>query len=754
MEVLTKNELVEALLPIIDRVRKSAHAMRAPGKSGASAVRQGLNYQHLVDHVSGGTRRGGYPINEGESTTRLAVFDIDSHKGEIPWQVMQNVGLDLVLALRERGARPVVFRSSGGHGIHIFVLWDEPQDAYSVRQFMRGVLSDHDLYDGPGGLAKGAVEVFPKQNKVVVGKFGNQVWLPLAGKSNPLAPESLMDLPRQAVCELAMEMSAPVPVLEMPPAPGYEMAVPPTGEMALYRQALMLLPASYYNGEGSAYQNWLNILFALHYESGGSEVGRSIAHEYCSQMDEYDADELNAKWDNGIQHQHSSTLITGGTIRKLAGKYGWAENVAEQFPVIVAEAGYQDMPKFKRGQPGKGETVAPIMATLKNTIMACERPDICGAEIRYDEFRAQITVTPEGAGQWRPLKDSDYTCTRLALEDKGFRPVSRDMAKDAIHHVADDNRFDSAQDWVNGLQWDGVPRIDNFFKAYFDTEETAYSRAVSVYMWTALAGRVLAPGCQADMVPVLIGAQGIKKSSIAAALVPHRDFYTEIDLNQRDDNLSRSMRGKLIGEISELRGLHTRDLESIKAFVTRRYESWRPLYSEHETRFPRRLLLIGTTNKDEFLSDPTGDRRWLPLRVQLGQIDLLERDRDQLWAEAVVRWKASGIAWQDAERLAKETHARHTLQDGWVERLDNWLKTSVEMAPELAKKRKLYGISANDMLENVFGLTPLQAANAQNRERLAKAISQLGYVQKQIKIQSGSRQRRWVLDKKPPEPGC
>lgn len=186
--------------------------------------------------------------------------------------------------------------------------------------------------------------------------------------------------------------------------------------------------------------------------------------------------------------------------------------------------------------------------------------------------------------------------------------------------AADENPFDSAMEWLKSLEWDGIPRIEKFYHTHFGTEDSAYTRAVSRYMWTALAGRVLKPGIKADMVPILVGAQGAGKSSVVAALSLIRLFFTEISFAEKDDDLARKMRGCLVAEISELRGLNTKELESIKAFVTRTHEKWIPKFKEFATQFPRRSLSIGTTNEDEFLGDKTGNRRWLP--VEVGKMDV------------------------------------------------------------------------------------------------------------------------------------
>src|SRR5690606_14634369 len=114
---------------------------------------------------------------------------------------------------------------------------------------------------------------------------------------------------------------------------------------------------------------------------------------------------------------------------------------------------------------------------------------------------------------------------------------------------------------------------------------------------------------KADMAPILVGQQGAGKSTAVAAMAPAPEFFAEISFSEKDEDLARKMRGRLVAEIGELRGLHTREQEAIKAFVSRTHENWIPKYREFAVQFPRRLVFIGTTNKDEFLADETGNRR-------------------------------------------------------------------------------------------------------------------------------------------------
>jgi hypothetical protein len=324
-----------------------------------------------------------------------------------------------------------------------------------------------------------------------------------------------------------------------------------------------------------------------------------------------------------------------------------------------------EWPHFVRSDKGQ------IKPLIRNVVAMLARPDLTGMPIRYDAFRDEVLLGH------LPFTDVHYTRLRLRLESPtlNFAPVGREMIRDAVLAVALDATFDSAQDWLNGLVWDGVERIERFYTRYLGTEDTPYTRAVSLYHLTAHAGRVLSPGCQVDMVPVLIGPQGSGKSSAIRALVPAELYYVELSLAADDDDLARMVKGVLAAEIPELRGLRGKEIDHIKAYITKREEEYIPKYMEKKARYPRRVVFTGTTNQEEFLADETGNRRWLPVMVGRQDISAIERDRLQLWAEARDRVKLDGIQWRGAEELGRSQHIHHMAHDPWETSIVKWLHT-------------------------------------------------------------------------------
>ncbi|MBG0871860.1 bifunctional DNA primase/polymerase [Burkholderia sp. 9777_1386] len=429
---------------------------------------------------------------------------------------------------------------------------------------------------------------------------------------------------------------------------------------------------------------------------------------------------------NGYDRGHFKCLhghCTGRGDGEFLEAVGYAETAAEEFEVVVAStagAAERERPRYVRDKQGK------IEATLDNAAKAVRDPYEIGFEIRYDTFRAEMMLAERGTGGWRPFEDQDVSAIRIQMERCGFKRLSKELARDAIALIAKENRFDTAITWLEALRHDGVPRIDTFLRDYLGAADTPYTRAVSRYLWTALAGRVMEPGCEAPMVPVLIGGQGVGKTRSVKAISPAREFFSEMNLADRDADTSRQMRGKLVIELGELRGLHSRDAEAIKAFISRTDESWIPKYEEFGTTFPRRSVFIGTSNQLQFLDDDTGERRWLPAEVGQCDADAIARDRLHLWAEARDAFIVEGIAWQDAERLAREVHGRHKIQDEWTQLISDWLDAPQDFAESGETNATCDFLRVCDVAR---GALKIEARSLGRREemRIGKCLRALGY---------------------------
>lgn len=395
--------------------------------------------------------------------------------------------------------------------------------------------------------------------------------------------------------------------------------------------------------------------------------------------------------------------------------------------VASSDDARQPLPPLSRDNVGR------ILATVGNLEAVLMRPDMCGEYIRFDTFRDEIMWAPlNKPHSWRTFRDVDYTRLRVYLEGQGFKPIAKEMIRDVVHRVADLTQFDTAIEWLKGLKWDGKPRIARFFHDYFGAANDQYTESVSLYMWTALAGRVLEPGVKADMVPVLVGQQGVGKSYGVASMVPSYEHTESIDLMARDADLARRMRGKLVIEIGELRGLHSRDMESIKEFITRTHESWVPKYQEFAEKYPRRCVFIGTTNQIEFLADTTGNRRWLPVICGKVLVKMIEADREQLWAEAREMFELiGGVAWQDAQRLGEQAHETHRMTDSWAEAIEEWLYNPDECDGTSPIARGY--VQVRDVLQHALNLD-LRNVRRGDELRVSAILREKGLTRKNLRV--------------------
>lgn len=366
-----------------------------------------------------------------------------------------------------------------------------------------------------------------------------------------------------------------------------------------------------------------------------------------------------------------------------------------------------------------------IAATLPNVCSSFRAAKLL---IALDRFTGRQMIGKDEL-PLRELTDEDAIRLRHDFEQRGFKPIKADIMRDALRLEAIENAFDSAQNWAESLSWDGDPRIERFLHSYLGAADTAYTRAVGAFWLTALAGRALQPGCQVDMVPVLAGRQGAGKSSALRALCPSPEYFGSLDLAQRDADLCRMMSGKLVIELSELAGLRTKEREAIKAIITRRDDEWVAKYQERSKKHPRRFVFAATTNENEFLDDPSGERRWLPFTVGAVDVAAIARDREQLWAEGVARFKRHGVEWQSANDLARAEHEHFAIVDEWA----------VPVAAFLAATPG--PIYAAAIFEAVLK-RPMTGAPQSDTRRMANVLRSLGYARRS---QRGVPGKPWVF---------
>lgn len=323
------NPLIEALRPLTSRVRTDVTAIRV--EDGTSRWTDSpLTDDAMARHLNGGPGRGVCPILEGEDVTMVGLLDFDSHKGEIPWPEMcLTVGMVAEALQLAYGMEPIVFRSSGGRGLHLYCLWDFPQDAYSVRRMLADTLKAVGLKSGAKGLIHKQVEIFPKQNEVARGKYGNQFILPFAGRSELLEYDDLsggyISCGRVAP---TWKFSSAVTVVEKPVKPAAAAMVAstaPGGEAPLWRQALDALTNR--GDDELDYEDWFTVVSAIHHETQGSAEGYAIAMAWSARSAKHDAEFFeNRVWP--YLGRDGARANGGGSIKSLATRHhNWHEPI-------------------------------------------------------------------------------------------------------------------------------------------------------------------------------------------------------------------------------------------------------------------------------------------------------------------------------------------------------------------------------------------------------------------------------------------
>jgi hypothetical protein len=326
---------------------------------------------------------------------------------------------------------------------------------------------------------------------------------------------------------------------------------------------------------------------------------------------------------------------------------------------------FVDIVKVKNGD----DIPTPSMI---NTRVAIE---LLGLQCRYDIFHDRFTVNGSAFGN-SALQVSDGVARKLRemirLQFKFDPGVSNAM--DALYRACEENAFHPVLDYLDGLKWDGKPRIDRWLSTYMRAEDNEFNRGVGRLILIAAVRRIRLPGSKFDCMLVLEGPEGYGKSSALAELFGRSVFTDQTILGVSDKELQEVLRGRWCVEVPELVGLKRADIERVKSAITRETDRARPAYGRATVEAPRSMVLIGTTNDEQYLRALSGEnRRFLPVRV--GRVDMkaLIRDRDQLWAEACEEeWLEPSLSLpEDLWQHASAARVDRTQDDPWADVLDD-----------------------------------------------------------------------------------
>lgn len=317
------------------------------------------------------------------------------------------------------------------------------------------------------------------------------------------------------------------------------------------------------------------------------------------------------------------------------------------------------------------ENVAQFLENSPDWVDVLGYNEFTGGHFVLKQPPAPITATVGSE-----LEDHFDTEAVRWLERRGLM-VKPDLVRRVVDGVARRNSFHPVRDYLESLPaWDGRPRIGSWLVDYCGVESSdanpnEYAMAVGEKFLISAVARILKPGCKVDHILVLEGEQGIGKSSAARILAG--EWFTDQLGEMGSKDAAMQVRGVWIVELSELGTLGRSETAREKAFISQQTERFRLPYGHRLVHVPRQCVFIATTNSDTWLKDETGGRRFWPVQCRRIDLSALERERDQLWAEALARYRA-GISWwlEDAEVIQKaiEEQRGRYLEDVWQDRVN------------------------------------------------------------------------------------
>ena len=356
--------------------------------------------------------------------------------------------------------------------------------------------------------------------------------------------------------------------------------------------------------------------------------------------------------------------------------------VADDFADVELPEDYNDEWKGDLEYSKSGK----LQCTIGNIILILENDPALRGHIVHDLFAGFDGVVGglpwnKKATQWT---DSDDANLRVWLETN-YGLTGKEKIADALTAVLTRHSYHPIRDYLNGLTWDGTPRLERLIIDYIGAEDTELNRVMTRKHFTAAVTRVFKPGCKYDYCLVMTGPEGAGKSTLLNKM-GGQWFNDSITTTEGKEGMDQLRRAWII-EMGELASIKRSDVESIKAYLSKRVDIYRAAYARRTAEHPRQCIFCGTTNEALFLKGDNGNRRfWViavdpTLRKYSAWQDAIDRDRDQLWAEAMHYYQQGERLYLDdrLEAQAKQRQAEYNddHDDPLADMLLNFLDTKL-----------------------------------------------------------------------------
>ncbi|MDG9925450.1 MULTISPECIES: VapE domain-containing protein [unclassified Pseudomonas] len=457
---------------------------------------------------------------------------------------------------------------------------------------------------------------------------------------------------------------------------------------------------------------------------------------FCADDDWQTKNHKGEPWNPGREKAENAAVVIGGRVvypvfeGERAEK--WTDfndlHLAEGFDAVrrqvmaVARPAAEGewMSSLRRTNQGA------LVAHALNVTLILENDERWAGVIGEDVFsgrsaKRRASPCAPGAGEWSDLDD---TLTSLWMAEQYGLLVKSVTVMEAAAVVASRRQFHPVRDYLRGLEWDGIPRLSTWLKDYLGAQALAgrdeYLASAGMRWLVSAVARVMRPGCKADCVLILEGDQGLNKSSALGVLGGEWFMDTPIALGDKD--AYQQLQGVWIAELAELDALNKVDSLKAKSFFGASVDTFRPSYGRRNIRLPRQCVFAGTTNQDEYLRDPTGNRRYWPVACTRVSLDALREARDQLWAEAYQLYQEGEPWWpQPSEKVwfEDEQDVRFA-SDAWETSIVRWLENN-----------PCASVTSAELLEKALNLDPGHWGRPE-QTRVGQIMHRLGWRRKRL----------------------
>lgn len=358
--------------------------------------------------------------------------------------------------------------------------------------------------------------------------------------------------------------------------------------------------------------------------------------------------------------------------------------------------------------------------------------------IKYNLFKQEIEY--KGV----PIEDADFTKIQYFMQTTaGIPSIAKDAIFAAVQHYAMENQYDEAQDWMQSLKWDKKERLTTWIAQSTHVEDNEYHAAIGAQWIGGIVRRIMEPGCIFDYMLVLVGPQGIGKTSFFRII--GGPWYKSYVNSMDNKDFYLALRGALIMDLDEGATLNKSDSIKLKSIITSTHDEYRAPYERVVKKFPRRFVFSMSTNDTEPFRDATGNRRyWAVDGSEKIDFKWLENNRDQIFAEAYHYWKNKIPLPEVPEQEASDRQRSHLPEDSWTELVMNEL----QKYSEYCKGDPAFVVTLIEIYSKMFTQANMSLFGRQQEMRIASVFKNEAGLEKKRVMVMGDQKMRWVLTEK------